>query len=830
MTTLPLERRGAFWRGRFVSAVAALRAAIGGSAWAKRILVVACVAGCVLWGSWRGYRLSVGSPVEALRAPWGQSSRVLARDGRLLGERASAQGLYGRRLPLAEVGPRITLATIASEDKNFYRHDGVDRGALVRALATDVRHLRIVSGGSTITAQLVKRIDFEGKPRPRSLGGKLREAARAQNLDDRVAKDEILEAYLNRLDYGRGLLGPEAASLGYFGVHAKDASLAQAALIAVLPRAPSALDPYRHEGRAVVRQRALLGRMAADGLISSEDFARALAEPLRFEDPKRVRALVAPHLVIGARSQGGETRTTLDFDLQKDAEGIVRAHALRVRARGAENAAVVVVDNSTGEILVEVGSIDYFEGKRGGAIDLAHTRRQAGSTLKPFVYGSAFDRGLSPMDVLADVPTTFGAENEGYAPDNFDGTFLGPVSAREALAGSLNVPAVALAERVGVGHLVTLLERAGLVLPGGKERYGLSLALGSAEVTPIELAEAYTTLARGGDHLRLTDRAKAPLAGGAPPAKDVVWSEASSALVADALADPLARLRGLRARGPFEFDYPVAVKTGTSSAYRDAWTVGFTRERTVVVWVGNADRTPTSRLTGAVGAGPIFFDVMKRAMRDVTVHAPLVPSDLVEVAEVCPLSGKRAGTGCKDHVARKFARDRAPTEPCEFHAHASPRLAPKGEPGWQCAPEGASSGTIVVLPPAFDAWVAAKPLGVPGLDPRGLPWFSAARVPGCGGATSGPSRLTLTEPRNGATFVASRGRGAAADAIDVAVHAEGLPPREAIDVVVDGRLALRLAAPYRGRVPIVPGDHLIEVRPSDSHREAMLDRVTVQMR
>jgi penicillin-binding protein 1C len=801
------------------------------------------------WISWRLFRAYAGAPYDALAdSSWTEATRVVARDGRLLGERPSPEGLRGHSTRIDEVSERLVLATIASEDRRWEKHDGIDRFALLRALGSYLRHGHVVSGGSTITQQLVKRLDHQGKPRPRTVAEKLREMARAQNLEARNDKRTLLEAYFNHIDYGHGWAGPEAAAQGYFGVRAKDLSLAQASLLAVLPRAPSALDPYRHRDRAVLRQRALLASMRAHGEISSEDLDRALAEELVLRDRAEKRELLAPHLVLAsarralrASAAAREIRTTLDLDLQRDIEALVHGHAARLGQRGASTAAVVVVDNATGDVIAQVGSADWGDATIAGAVDLVRAKRQPGSTLKPFVYARAFERGTSPMEMLADVPTDFGggtsvaapsaAGAEGsaprgpmaWSPENFDGTFVGPISAREALAGSLNVPAVRVAAGLGARELVSTLRNVGLSLPEGHERYGLSIALGSGEVTPLELAEAYVTLARGGEHVKLRERATDPPA---TPAR--VLDAGPVAAIADALSDPIARVRGLRTRGPFEFAYPVAVKTGTSTAFRDAWTAGFTRERTVVVWVGNANGTATNKLTGAVGAGPLFFEAMKRAMSDVRSRAPLYAPDLLEEADVCPLSGHRASHACSDHVRRLFPRGHAPTHSCTLHQFAVRREAPPGEPPWRCDPEGTQR--VVLLPPQFQSWLAERPLGAPGADVSGVPWFLGSRVRGCAAPNAEEPRVTLLSPRDGSVLQADRTPGPSHDAVDVAAETHGLAAEEALEVVVDGRVASRLDLPYRTRVVVGRGDHVVEVRPADGRIAAVLGRARISVR
>jgi penicillin-binding protein 1C len=779
-----------------------------------RRLRIALALTLLVWVGWRAYRAHVGSPADRLHdASWTEATRVLARDGRILGELPSTEGLRGRETSLDEMGERIVLATIASEDKGYWAHDGVDRAAILRALFTNVSRGRIVSGGSTITQQLVKRLDHHGHARPKSFVAKLRETARAMNLESKEDKRAILEAYMNRLDYGRGFAGPEAAALGYFGVHAKDLSLAQATVLAVLPRAPTALDPYRHRERALLRQRALLRSLHALGRISTEDRDRALAEPLVWRDANAPRPFVAPHVVAGAARKKVQLSTTLDFDLQRDVEALVRSHTPRLEEKGATTSAVVVVDVATGEVLAEVSGPDWFDASRAGKVDLVRSRRQAGSTLKPLVYARAFEKGVSPMDPLPDVPTDFGQgggpSSAKYAPDNFDGTFLGPIAAREALAGSLNVPAVKLARDLGAADVVTTMRAAGLLLDGGAQRYGLSIALGSAEISPLELAEAYATLARGGEHLALRDR------GTARRATTRVLDAASVAAVSDALSDPFARVRGLRTRGPFELPFPTAVKTGTSTAYRDAWTAGYTRERVVVVWAGNASGAATRGLTGAVGAGPLFFDVMKRTMRDVPARAALYDASLLEQVEVCPLSGRRAGPACSTHVSRRVPKGHAHEGTCGLHRFAT---------GSRCDAHG--KDPVVVLPEVYGRFLDMHPPGAPGMDPFGVPWHLASRMEDCDGTPDDP-RIVVLAPRDGTVVPFDPN---ARDVVDLDVETHGLPPREPLEVVVDGRVALRLEAPYRARVPVSRGDHAFEVRPADGRRPAMLGRVSVSVR
>lgn len=764
-------------------------------------------------------RARAGEPSAELTEQWHEGHRIEDRNGKLLREVVSENDLRGRPISLSEMGDRIIITTLVSEDKRFFEHDGVDGVAIARAIGQNVKGTRLVSGASTITQQLVKLLDGEGKPEKRTLWRKLVEAARAQNLEKVTDKQTILEAYLNRLDYGHGLSGPEAAARGYFGVAARDLSFAQAAYLAVLPRAPSFLDPYHHHDRVLLRQRALLESLHEAGILTDADLSRTLAEPIKvrplhrpFHAPHFVNAVLAETVPSGERGHG-VTRTTLDFQLQEDVEGLVRTHLASLEGFGATNAAVIVVDNATGDVLSWVGSGSFWDEAISGQVDMVRARRQPGSTLKPFVYALAFADGHSAAEPLADVPTHFSQTGGTYAPGNFDGTFEGPISAREALAGSLNVPVVRLAAEIGENRVLDALLALGFSsLDKDASHYGLALALGAGEVTLRELAGAYVTLARGGEPMpmRLVHHGDAT-----PVPGERLMDSSIAALVTESLSDPLARVRGLHGRGPFDIGFPVAVKTGTSSGYRDTWCAGYTHERTVAVWLGNTKGAPTQKLTGATGAGPLFADVMRRSMDDVPTRAPLWNADDLEMAEVCPLSGKRPGPACVDHAPRHFIRGKAPTESCDMHVRATARgIEHPGESPFVCDPTG--GGSIVVLPKEYDNFLASLPLGAPGHDTHGLPWMSKSSVPGCGTTTA--ESIRIDGIADGSVFVYddSNAQMLTVGASIVGGSADQRIVNE-VEFLVDGKVIGRARAPFRVSYRLEPGDHELVVRPSDAH-------------
>lgn len=797
-------------------------------------LAIAALGVAVAWLGWSAWwmrlRDDAGAPAEAFADTWHDDRRVLDRHGALLREiptdSEEAGPRRGRALDLDAIGPRLVTATIVSEDADFWAHDGIDRAAIARAFEQNLRHTRFVSGASTITQQLVKLLDTGGVPGDRDLAIKLREAARAQNLETVLDKPTILVEYLNRLPYGHGLIGPEAAARAMFGVASRDLSWAQAALLAVLPRAPSRLDPYTHLERVRLRQRALLEALHDHGDLDDDALARALAEPIALRPI--AHPFVAPHFVRMLQAEDrlaprGVTRTTLDARLQGDVEGLVDTHLTAITERGGHNAAVIVVDNATGDVLAWVGSADPDSLDIDGHVDMVRARRQPGSTLKPFVVAAAIAAGHTPSELVADVPTEF-LEHGGqaYSPGNFHGGHVGPISLREALAASLNVPMVRLAADVGPTALLSSLHALGFAsLDRGADHYGVSLALGTGEVELRELAAAYVALARGGEAVDLR------MIEGDPITPRRVLDPGVAAAVTDALSDPMARLRLLEGRSPFDIGFPMALKTGTSSGYRDAWTVGYTRERTVAVWIGNADGTATHGLTGAGGAGPLFADVMRRAMLDVPSRMPLLADGALERVEVCALSGERPNEGCPDRVRRGFVPGAAPSTACSLHVHAR-LIAPAadGRARWACDRDAAD--VVVRLPDTFTAWLAALPNGAPGSDAHGLPWLAHTAVTGCDPGGERPGTIAVTAPIAGSVW--PRATAGIRDVVELAARIDGDLPTDTLTFVVDGRAVATVKAPFVAHVALAPGDHEVYARAADADVAGTSDRVNFSVR
>jgi penicillin-binding protein 1C len=575
--------------------------------WGRIARVGACAS--VLVMAFFAWVWAVPFPKEALRRDTQTSTMVLDRSGRLLREVLSSEETRGRWAPLSEISDNLVLATIHAEDRRFRDHPGSDFIAIARSLWIDVTSGEARTGASTLTQQVVKLTLQRGQPR--DLGTKAMEIVWAWRLELALSKDEILEQYLNRAPYGNQLVGAEAASWMYLGKPASLLSLAEAAFLAGLPNSPSRLNPYRFLERARARQRWILDLMLARGAIEEQAWRVAVNEPLALL-PRRGGAR-APHLTAQVanlvRSLPTPLRpvtlgTTLDGRLQESLERLLAAQRPEDAVAGRFQAAAVVLDTTTSEVLAWVGSRGFSDAAALGQNDGVIALRQPGSALKPFVYGAWFEAGGAYDALLDDRPMSFATPTGLYRPENYDRAFHGLVDVRTALASSLNIPAVATLDRIGVPRLLDLLRRLGLgTLKESHDHYGLGLALGDGEVRLVDLAGAYATLGRLGRHRPVHWLASADAA------EERVLSEETCFVLLEMLADDRARGIGFGLAGPFDLPYRLAAKTGTSSDFRDNWAVAVTPRHTIAVWVGNFDGRPMERRPGRSGAAPLLRQI-----------------------------------------------------------------------------------------------------------------------------------------------------------------------------------------------------------------------------
>ena len=570
------------------------------------------------------------------------SKEVLDRDGRLLRAFTTPAGFWRLKTTAAEVDPQFIRMLVAYEDRRFREHGGIDPLAVLRAAGQFVLSGHIVSGGSTLSMQVARLIE----PRDnRSILAKLRQMARAVQLERRLSKDRILDLYLTLAPYGGNLEGVRAASLAWFGKEPRRLSVAEAALLVALPQLPEKRRPDRHRGAAEEARGRVLTRMAVSQVIGEGEAERASTEAV--PDHRRQLPAYAAHLselALRKDPAAASHRTTLDRSVQDGLETVAREAAQRLGPK--VSIAMVMADARTGDILGEVGSADYFDGSRAGWIDMTRIRRSPGSALKPFIYGLAFEEGLVAQEtIVEDRPADF----SGYRPRNFDMTYQGDVSVRKALQMSLNVPAVRLLDAVGPTRLMVRFRRAEVrpVLPPG-ETPGLAIGLGGLGITLRDLTQLYAALANRGMPVRLGDGiGETPSIIDGDPLLDpvAVWQ------VSDVLSGVIPPA-GSRRLG-------IAYKTGTSYGYRDAWSVGYDGRHVLGVWVGRADNGAVPGLTGYGSAAPILFEAFARSGLAI-VALPGAPAGAVRIAQSeLPASLRRFSTTANGLVST-FAREPAP--------------------------------------------------------------------------------------------------------------------------------------------------------------------------
>lgn len=683
------------------------------------------------------------------------------RDGGVAYVFVAPDGRWRPEVRPEELDPAYLRALLRLEDRRFSAHPGVDPVAIIRAAATNLQRGRRVSGASTLTMQLVRMLE----PRPRTFASKAIEALRALQLELRLSKRQILAAYLQYLPFGGGVEGVEAASLTWFGHRPTTLSATEVATLLAVPQDPNHRAPGPGHDRALRTARdEVAGRLAAlaalprgHGPVASD--ATVLAEIAATPVPALARPFPreAPHAAAWLRAANPSAtrlRSTLDAGIQRVAQRLVAAAEPDLRRQGIQNGAVVVTDPGSGQVRALIGNLDFWEAEHGGQISAFDVPRSPGSTLKPFIYAAAIEKGLAgPRTLVPDVPTSFG----GYTPRNFEGKHDGLVALEDALAHSLNIPFVSLLRDLGVEPFLGRLRAMGVrSLDARPGHYGLSVAVGGLELTPLELAGLYTTLARGGEWVetRVT-------VGGEAPAHGKRLEPGSTWLVGQALAlrdRPDFPARRALTGAPAQLHW----KTGTSFGHRDAWAAGWSRNLAAVVWLGNLDGTASRQLVGGEVAAPILFDLLEAlAERGGAAPVDAPPTD-VTWTEVCALSGRVATPACGQRRLVPALRSAVPTERCQLHRTLLVDIAT----GQALAP-GCREGrryeerTFVTWPAGVRRWLRDQDRALP--EPPPL-------APGCarGGVRHAP---VIISPAAGQ--VALLAPGVPAERQEVVLEAEG---------------------------------------------------------
>ncbi len=763
------------------------------------------------------------------------STRILDRYGHTLYEISDPH--QGRHTPigLADIPLYCRQATIATEDANYYSHPGVDVGGIIRAVWINLQGGEVLSGGSTITQQLARNLMLSPDERSqRTLTRKLREAILAWRITQAFSKDDILALYLNEAYYGNLAIGLQAAAQVYFGKSAGELDLAECALLSGLPQAPARYDPLIDLGAAKQRQAVVLDLMTKQGYLTPDQAALAKAEDLQFAAAPF--PIQAPHFVAYVRqwledryglealyTQGLVVTTTLDLDLQNAAQAIAQRQIAELQknkpdqpGKNVNNAAVVALDPRSGEVLVMLGSPDYFDKKIDGAVNAAIAHRQPGSSIKPITYAAAFDPKspdpLTPATMILDVRTSFPTkEGDPYVPKNYDLQFHGPVSAREALASSYNIPAVKVLQHVGLDRMIALARDLGITTFGQPDRYGLSLTLGGGEVRLLDMTLAFGAFANGGYKvdpsvvLQVSDANGNVLYQNAPRPGEQVIDPRVAYLITSILSDNQARAPAFTEYSVLRLNRPAAAKTGTTTDWRDNWTIGYTPELVAGVWVGNADNKPMERVSGVTGAGPIWHDFMQAALQGKAVQDFARPDGLIDL-DVCATSGLLPTPYCPYTKREVFIAGTQPTQPDNLYQPVKIDVA-TGLPAAADTPrERIETKVYLVLPAEAREW--ARDNGIPQLPIDSLPSTSIAQS-----SVGSQALVRITRPDNGIIYRVTPQTPIATQRIPVqAIVADGVKWRT-LTLLVDGQsIGEFTVSPARAFWQLQLGAHTITAR------------------
>ena len=802
----------------------------------------------VTFGTFRWLSVDLPSPDRLYERAAAPSTRIYDRRGRLLYEILDPHSGAHTPISLGEVPQACVDGTIATEDASFYSNPGVDFWAILRALWINIQGGEILSGGSTITQQLARNLLLSPEERAEiSLERKLRESILAYRLARSYSKDEILTLYLNEAYYGNLAYGLEAAARTYFAKSASELDLAECALLTGLPQSPAGYNPLENPAAAQGRQSVVLGLMVKHGYVSQEEGDLAVREDLRFASAPF--PIQAPHFVMHVRgqlerefgleaiyTQGLQVHTTLDLDAQDAARRIVRYRLAQLAddqpARNVNNAAVVVIDPHAGEVLAMVGSPDYFDPQIDGAVNGTVTLRQPGSSIKPITYGAAFDPTrpdpLTAATMMVDVRTAFVTrEGDPYVPRNYDRQWHGPVLLREALASSYNLIAVKVLDYVGLEEMTRLARALGITTFDDADRFGLALTLGGGEVRLLELTAAYGAFANTGYRIepvtitRVEDSQGRVLKVWEAAAGERVLDERVAYLITDILSDNLARAPSFGEGSALRLSRPAAAKTGTTTDWRDNWTVGYTPDLVVGVWAGNADNSPMNHVSGVTGAAPIWHDVMEELLKGRPAREFVEPEGMVRL-EICADSGLRpageqesGGAGeqgtpvrCPHTVIELFIAGTEPVRADDWHWTYTLDTRNGLLAGPDCPPEFTTQERYTLYPAEAQDWVRWQ--NIPQPPETYSPLCPGDQVVGAPTSLiSNLQSLILTSPDQGSHYRVSPELPASAQQIVVAARPVDAISLQQVTLLVDGfPLATLTSPPYQALWPMTVGTHI----------------------
>ena len=695
------------------------------------------------------------------------STKIYDRNNNLIVELTDPNDVTaGRRtrVKMSQISDFVRKATIATEDPNFYKYNvGFDPIAIARAFYYAYTEREFVSGGSTITQQVARNLLLTAQERTqRSFSRKLREIILANALvgpNSPYSRDDVLEVYLNEINYGNLAYGIEAAAQTYFNKPAKDLNLAEASMLAGIPQLPTRWDPVSNKKDLIQnRQRVVLEQMVKAGFITPSQIQAAMNEidAKEFKPPVTNFSTIAPHFMTYVKQSLGERGldgslyrgeglriyTTLDQDIQKMAEQVVKEQVDKLKDKHVTNGSVVVMDPRTGEILAMVGSADFFDNAIDGQVNVALMQRQPGSSIKPLTYLAALEKGWSPSTLYWDVPKTFTNQyGQTYTPRNYDGKFHGPMLMREALARSMNIPAVETLQFVGVSEFVTFTKKFGINFPPN-DQYGLAITLGGAEARLLDMTSAYAVIANGGLRVPPTAIRKVESASGSfscdylafaqpqqrstaslqptpdtslacpPTVPQQIVAPEHAYLITNILSDNNARVKSFGANSVLKLSRPAAVKTGTTNDYRDNLTLGYTPELVVGVWVGNSDNSEMEGVSGITGAAPIWHGIVEKALAGKPATEFVRPPGIIE-AEICVTTGRAPSPSCPPDKRKRavFKSDQGPLPADELVEHQ----VEVGDPNATLQPTPMPQvSEVIISEPANGSAISRGPLSIRG--------------------------------------------------------------------------------------------------------------------
>ena len=608
-------------------------------------------------------------------------SRVLKiydRNNILLANLFPEYGGFYKEVKYSDLPQNLIEAVISAEDKNFFKHKGIDYKAILRAFISNLLNRKIVSGGSTITQQLSKSIIH----RERNYINKFYEALDSIRLEKNLTKEEILTEYLNRIFFGNNCYGIGAAAELYFKKEVKDLNINESVILASIIKSGTKFNPYKYEERLHLRKIYVLAQMKNNNYIKEEEYNNHINENTTIYKNKEKYTFKAPHFVMYIKdsldklkySNIIEVKTTLDYKMQKEASLVISNASQSLHSFNVRNISCVILNAKTGEVLSMIGSMDYFDKETDGSVNGAIALRQPGSALKPFLYAYLFDKGESPASVIGDIKTHISSPGGDYIPENFDRKYRGPVTIKDALANSLNIPAVRWLSKYSLKDFQNILLKSGLrSIDKNPDYYGYSLVLGSAEVRLIDLSSAYTIFPNSGIFINHYSAVSLKKENGDIfyfPKKSYthkrVISEESAYLINKILSDRNARMGSFRSYRGLVYPFSIAIKTGTSKGSRDAWAIGYTKDYIVGLWLGDFKGSEMINITGGNGAVPILYDLfsmLNKSQKETKWHKP---KDIIE-REICLISGKLKGEFCKETRLEEFSIFNVPKEECDVH-------------------------------------------------------------------------------------------------------------------------------------------------------------------